>query len=151
MDRTNLLLNGHYLRKLHDKYIQVVCEKFDMPKIEIDILLFLHYNPTLDTAKDMVKYRFFSKSHISKALDHLQENGYVSTQREENDRRKVHLTIRSEAHPTIEEAINRQEMLKKKLSENFTDYEKKLINELIDKFMLNVQKALEESEESEMK
>jgi MarR family transcriptional regulator for hemolysin len=151
VDNTQLLLSGHYLRKLYEKYMQEICDKHNMSKMELDILLFLYHNPQFDTAKDMVEYRFLTKSHVSTALDHLKERRLISTNKGEKDRRKVHLKILPAAYPIIEDAIDRQEMLKALLSENFTETEKETIDALLNKFLRNVQNVLDSLEKNEKK
>ena len=52
-----------------------VCEKYDLRKLEYDILLFLYHNPQYHTAADIVRIRKSTKSHVSTALKVLEEKG----------------------------------------------------------------------------
>ena len=54
-----------------------VCEKYDLRKLEYDILLFLYHNPKYHTAADIVRIRKSTKSHVSTALKVLEEKGFI--------------------------------------------------------------------------
>ena len=55
-----------------------VCEKYDLRKLEYDILLFLYHNPKYHTAADIVRIRKSTKSHVSTALKVLEEKGFIT-------------------------------------------------------------------------
>ena len=44
------------------------CDKYNLKKMEYDILMFLYHNPEYNTAADIVRIRKSTKSHVSTAL-----------------------------------------------------------------------------------
>ena len=51
------------------------CDKYNLKKMEYDILMFLYHNPEYNTAADIVRIRKSTKSHVSTALKVLEERG----------------------------------------------------------------------------
>lgn len=45
-----------------------VCDRYELTQMEYDILMFLHNNPQLNTAAEIVKIRKSTKSHVSTSL-----------------------------------------------------------------------------------
>lgn len=64
-----------------------------MTQIELTILGFLLNNPTFNTAKDIEEVHVLKKSNISNAIDHLIVRGYLTRNRDIQDRRIIHLEI----------------------------------------------------------
>lgn len=48
------------LMKLQEKYLESVRYEFNLSRIEIIILTFLHNNPSYDSARDIVEFRMLS-------------------------------------------------------------------------------------------
>ena len=66
-----------------------VCEKYDLRKLEYDILLFLYHNPKYHTAADIVRIRKSTKSHVSTALKVLEEKGFIIRTRSPQNAKRV--------------------------------------------------------------
>lgn len=81
------------IKKMYEKAFYPTAEELQLTQGEIDILLFLSNNMPLDTAKDIVQYRFISKSMVSKSVDSLIKKGYLSYKTDFADKRSVHLTL----------------------------------------------------------
>jgi len=89
---------------LKRRYVQemaCVVDKWQLTGMEVDVLLFLGNNPGYDTASDMVTLCQLTKSHVSKAVEHLTELGYITQQRDQQNRRKVHLLLTESAAPVL--------------------------------------------------
>lgn len=89
---------------LKRRYVQEmagVVDKWQLTGMEVDVLLFLGNNPGYDTASDMVALCQLTKSHVSKAVEHLTELGYITQQRDQQNRRKVHLLLTEAAAPVL--------------------------------------------------
>lgn len=54
------------------------CDKYNLKKMEYDILMFLYHNPEYNTAADIVRIRKSTKSHVSTALKVLEDRGYIT-------------------------------------------------------------------------
>ena len=89
------------LKRRYAHEMTEVLDKWQLTGMEADVLLFLANNPGCDTASDMVTLCQLTKSHVSKAVDHLTEMGYITQQRDQQNRRKVHLLLTEEAKPVV--------------------------------------------------
>lgn len=84
------------LKKLKSAYelqFNSLSNQEDLTQIELTILGFLLNNPTFNTAKDIEEVYVLKKSNISNAIDHLIVRGYLTRNRDIQDRRIIHLEI----------------------------------------------------------
>lgn len=96
-----LLLNGQQYKRFQEKFLGPIAEEYGLSVLELRLLRFLDVHRYLDTAKDIVKVRHWTKSHVSKAIENLIERGYLQRQIDVRDRRKVHLTLQEQAVPLL--------------------------------------------------
>ena len=87
----------NYYKKLYNQMFRKPAGKYELTQIEIDILLFLHNNPSFNTAKDIVALRGLAKSNVSNALDNLRKRGYLASETDPENRKLVRLTLLEEA------------------------------------------------------
>ena len=84
------------LKKLKSAYelqFNSLSNQEDLTQIELTILGFLLNNPTFNTTKDIEEVHVLKKSNISNAIDHLIVRGYLTRNRDIQDRRIIHLEI----------------------------------------------------------
>lgn len=96
-------VSGQKFRKVYEKKCEYLLVKYDLKKIELDVLFFLHRYESLNTAKDIVNNKCLSKAHVSNAVDSLARKNYVVACTDSGDRRCLQLTITSQARPVVEE------------------------------------------------
>ena len=117
---------------MYEKAFYPTSEELQLTQGEIDILLFLSNNKPLDTAKDIVRYRFISKSMVSKSVDLLTKKGYLSYKTDLTDKRSIHLTLEPAVNPIVEvlQAVQREflSVLLKDISEEEYEITKKVLN-----------------------
>lgn len=105
-------VGGQQLVRLNEKVIGEVSRDHGINATEMEILLFLSGNPSLDTAKDIVESRLMTKSSVSRAVDSLVRQGYLHTREDASDRRITHLILEKKAGPVIGLGVQaQQEML----------------------------------------
>lgn len=80
---------------------QAVAEYCFTPN-EIVVMMFLSNNPGLDSASDIAHFRNISKGLIAKSVESLCENGYLETEKDEKDRRLVHLRLTKKSESVVE-------------------------------------------------
>lgn len=102
MDTMGLLTGIRCLTKLYEKSMKRVCAAFDLSLIQVKIVSFLHNNPELNTAKEIVEYRMLTKSNVSAAVDDLIRRGYMERKPDVIDRRRVYLYLLEKARPVTE-------------------------------------------------
>ena len=135
------LLNGQQFKKLYEKMSNIITEKYGLHKIEIEILLFLRVG-TYDTARDIAENKFFSKAHISNAIEHLTERGYLSGRADEQDRRCIHLELTENAKPVCEELEKLRKGLADIIYNDITEEEKKVMIQVGKKIAHNINSEL---------
>ncbi|MGN0762009.1 MAG: MarR family winged helix-turn-helix transcriptional regulator, partial [Aristaeellaceae bacterium] len=96
------------IKRLYDHEMAPIMERYALTRMELDVLLFLGSNPGCDTAAQIVQLRMMTKSHISKAVEHLTEQGFLTQARDEQNRRRIHLTLTDAAQPVVSEAQQAQ-------------------------------------------
>ncbi|MCH4072488.1 MarR family winged helix-turn-helix transcriptional regulator [Pseudoramibacter sp.] len=79
-----------------------VCAKYSLPRRALDILLFLHHNPTFNTAAQIAEKRGWPKSQVSTALKTLKARGYVTGNFKGVNRKTVYLALTEKAVPVIQ-------------------------------------------------
>ncbi|MBR6407284.1 MAG: winged helix-turn-helix transcriptional regulator [Clostridia bacterium] len=89
---SSILQLSYHSSVLLDRLSRDVMKEYDISLYERDVLLFLSSN-RIDTASDIVKYRMISKSLVCKAVGSLIAREYLVGERDENDRRCIHLRI----------------------------------------------------------
>lgn len=139
-----ILLNGHQFKKLDEKTFHPISKKYDLTKLEIEILLFFENNKEYDTAKDIVDLKFFAKSHVSTAVASLISNGYLISESDELDRRCVHLKISDDAKQVINEAKELRKNLAELLYKGISLEEKRIMAGIAKKIAHNIKMALDD-------
>jgi len=72
--------------------LQPACAKYDLSRMELEVLLFLANNPHLDTARQLVRTRKIAKSYVSAAVTRLLQLELISTSLRHGNRKTIHLT-----------------------------------------------------------
>ena len=105
-------------QQLQDAYaytLRPVCEKNGLAQTALDILLFLHNNPGLDTAKDICTYRHLKPALVSLYVENLVQSGYLVRETDAHDRRKCRLKLTNQALPIVREGAVWQNHFTKEL------------------------------------
>ncbi len=104
----NLLSRYNYFdimaraQKGYARLLDPVCKKWDLTRNELDVLLFLANNPSLDRAADIVSHRGMAKSHVSLSISKLENRGFLVRREDPADRRTVHLSLTDSTLPITE-------------------------------------------------
>lgn len=82
------------LERVYKRYVQEAVAEYQFTPNEIAVLMFLYNNaPSLDTASDIARYKRISKGLVARSVDSLLHRGLICAQRDEGDRRIVHLSL----------------------------------------------------------
>lgn len=79
---------------------------------ELETILFLAHGPP-DTSKDLACRKGYSRSLVSKTVDSLLRNGYITTEQDGQDRRVMHLKLL----PKAQSIVNEMEAMRKKMED----------------------------------
>lgn len=112
------------LKRCYVHEMAEVLSRWQLTSMELDVLLLLGNNPDCDTASDMVQLRQLTKSHVSKAVEHLTALGLVLQQRDEMNRRRIHLHLAEAAQPILREGRAAQKRFVEVLTRGLSDEDK---------------------------
>lgn len=141
-DKVDLLADGQQLLRLHEKILGEASKEYGMNKTEMGILLFLYNNPQYDTAKEIVEYRMMTKSCVSRAIDSLVKQGYLSTREDENDRRLLHLELQEKTQPVIEAGLLARRQMFQNIFTGISDEEQENFCDVYQRVLENTREAL---------
>lgn len=141
---TEALLFSSQFRRLYDKKIKGMAERYGLTPAEVNVLLFLANNPEYNTAKDISEMRMLPKSCVSKAVDSLTRQGFLTSREDERDRRILHLFILPAATGVVKDAQENQREFISCVFCNFTQEERRTLDALTGKLLINIKEALEE-------
>lgn len=137
-----LLLSSHF-KKLYAKKIKSMAENYGLMPIEVDVLLFLANNPECNTAKDICELRLLPKANVSRAVDSLIRQGFLTAREDEKDRRILHLFIPPAASGVVLDAQACQQEFFSTVFGNFSAHELQQLDALTAKLTANIKEALE--------
>lgn len=140
----NKFLSGS--RKIIEAYnllCKPVLEKFDLPQVSFDILMFLTNNPAFCTAQEISEYRHIKKNLVSVHIEKLVEAGLVERSVIECDRRKIALSCTPKALPIINEGLRVQKEFYEALSQGITDEQWEIFKTIHDTIDANAQNILQ--------
>ena len=140
---TELFMGLRSLFRLYDKMLKKVCTEHDLTVIEADIVSFLQNNPGKDTAADIVELRMLSKGAVSKAVESLIQKSLLERIPDTEDRRKIHLRLKSQAGPVTESIDRVREEFLDTVLEGFTKDELELHSQFFDRLIDNTKRAME--------
>lgn len=136
-------MSGQKFRKLYEKKCEPLELKYDLRKIELDILIFLERYTGCDTAKDIVTIKCLSKAHVSKAVENLTNKRYLMPLADQEDRRCVHLLLTEEARPVLEELRELHRSLIDIVFTGLTEEERAILKKIAGKISGNIDAALQ--------
>ena len=126
-------------KKNYSYLMDPLCQKMDLTRNELDVLLFLHNNPEYDRAADIVSRRGIAKSHVSMSVANLENKGLLLRQFDENDRRIAHLKLTADALPIAQEARENQIRYFSALYDGITEEEFLLWGKITEKVCSNIE------------
>lgn len=88
-----------------DKVYRKLCDQavgeYGFTPNEILVMMFLANNPGFDSASDIAHYRNISKGLVAKSVESLCQQGYLTTGKDEKDRRLIHLHLTEKSSDVV--------------------------------------------------
>ena len=132
------------VKKLYDRFLEPVCLRHDMTRMELDVLLFLANNPGFDTATDIIEQKHFTKSHVSSSVKQLEARGYLQGEFYPGNHKTIHMKILPEAKESVCDGQNAQKNFCSCVFQGISQEESFLMERIYGKINENIQKALKE-------
>lgn len=133
----------HATHHLYMKLLEPILKEYDLTRMEVGILLFLANNPQVDTASQMVNIRRLTKSHVSSAVAHLADLGYLERFYEGCNQKTVHLRLQQAAYPIVTAGKACQQRFRDFLIQGISEEEKQQLIFLLEKVKANTKDAFE--------
>ncbi len=134
------------IKALYSKCVEGVCEKHNITRMELDILLFLANNPCFDTATDIIEVRYLSKSQVSSSIKLLEQCGYLRKEYLVSNRKTAHLRICEKAMDIIRDGQAAQEKFISIMLDGFSQEEIDSMKQYNDQILRNINACLKGNE-----
>lgn len=141
-NKMEILLYGHLYKKMSEKYMLPIREKYDLRQIDIEILYLLHCAGENNTSSDIGKSQLFTKGHISQSANRLEQMKLITIVSDENDRRCMHLRLTKAAQPVLEKIISARDKMYQVIFNGITEEEQKVLISAVNKIESNMKDAL---------
>ena len=128
-----------------------VCDRYELTQMEYDILMFLHNNPQLNTAAEIVKIRKSTKSHVSTSLKKLENRGFVKRIQSEDNKKHIEIVLLDRAALIVEAGLNAQKQFAQDVLSGLTKEERHMCIKVFDKICNNAEEHLREYKRSMFK
>ncbi len=102
MNSSTLLSFANKIEGAYEMICQPVLSEFEISKTSFDILMFLSNNPDRYTAKEISTTKNIKANVVSLHVEKLVNDGYLTRQSVEGDRRKIRLICTDKAQSIIE-------------------------------------------------
>lgn len=135
----NLFLeNLSAFKKRYDQALDPVAQACGLTRMELDLLLFLHNNPSRNTAAEAVRLRRWTKSHVSAAARALQDRGLLAAGHPPGNRKVIRLTPLPAAGEILRQGLEAQTRFFAILSRGVTPEERRSMEQLLEKIARNL-------------
>ncbi len=125
-------------KKRYAAQLDPLCKQYALTKTELDVILFLHNNPGLDRAVDIVNIRQIAKSHVSLSVANLEERGFLYREYDLADRRTAHLKLTEQALPIAAEGNRLQQVFFSRIFAGLSQEELALWRRILEKVSSNI-------------
>lgn len=132
-------LNGGGFRKLFDKEFEAVRKKYQLCRIDLQILTYLDQAGEQNTSKNIVDMGFYTKGHVSQSLTRLHKMGLVTMEQDQQDRRQIHLFLTEEARGIVAEVLRVRQQINEIVFRNVTEEESQMLAQIAAKIIENIQ------------
>lgn len=130
--------------KLQEQMLKNICEKWRLTITEGKVITFLYNNPGKDTAADITELRMLSKGNVSQAVESLIQKGLLTRSADQNDRRKIHLSLLSPAKEITNAIHVMQKNLYGQIFNGLSEEDLKIYERINQKIMENTTNAIKE-------
>ena len=123
---------------------QSALNKYGLNNCEISVLSCLARSPIISSLKDIGEYIHTPKSMISRAVDHLRGEGYISTYSDADDRRILRLRLESKSDDIVKIIRACQSDFFARVTEGIPHDELKAFRGTVEKIFINTKKYYED-------
>ncbi len=130
-------------KRLNEKKLEIIAQKNDLRKIDMEIILFLAGSNEKDTAKDIAATEKFTKGHISQAVKRLVQKGFINTVQDKKDLRIQHLKLEKPAMKVFEEIVEVKKSIDECVFKGVTEEETQVLKDVSKKMFNNIMEEVD--------
>lgn len=130
------------IKRGYDLLLDPLAKEYGLTRIELEILLFLSHNPNCNTATGISEKKLFTKSHVSTALKHLEQQEMIYRFFDSDNRKTIYLTLQPKAFDVVRRGTVLQKEFYEIAMKNISSQEEDALLEIFDKIISNVNEAL---------
>jgi DNA-binding MarR family transcriptional regulator len=141
-EQLEIALKGHDFKRLLDKQFDEIKKKYNLKKVEIEVLFFLSKCGNENTPTDITKRLNLNRGHVSQAIDVLLKKKLIAAVADEKDRRCMHYTITTNAVSIIDEIANVKNEMDRQVLQGITEEELVMYKKISDKMLKNIRELI---------
>ena len=126
-------------KRLFDEQNNEIRQKYDIKKVELEVLYFLSRSGDLNTSSDIHRQLKMNKGHISQAVDALCSRNYIVPVQDTQDRRYVHYEVQDVAKELIEEITQKRHEINELILKDITEEELQIFRKVSEKIRNNIE------------
>ncbi|MGN0383225.1 MAG: MarR family winged helix-turn-helix transcriptional regulator [Eubacterium sp.] len=138
-----ILMTSHEFTKVYMEKCKDLMDKYELRKVELDILYFIANSKEKNTAKDIMNVKHISKAHISKSIDNLHTKGFISLEADSHDHRYIHLSVTKKGEPVLKQLSDIRMQFIKVLFNGLTTEEEECLDRVMKKISKNISNELQ--------
>ena len=144
MVTSDVVMSGAQLKKLISRKVEPLMLEYDLRPVELDILVFLQKEKSVDTAKGIIEKKHLSKAHISKSIENLRAGGFIQIAEDENDRRILHINLTDKSNEVIRKVNEIYTQCKEIMERGISKEDLEILRKVIAQVNENINRELEE-------
>lgn len=141
-EQLEVALKGGEFKRLLESQFTAIRTKYDLKKIDIEVLFFLSKCNEENTPTDIYKRLKLNRGHVSQAIDILSKRGLIVAIPDRDDRRYMHYIISENAKEIIAEIAIVRKNLDKQIFKGITEKELLIYKEISGKIFRNIREMM---------
>jgi DNA-binding MarR family transcriptional regulator len=141
-EQLEIALKGSDFKHLVDKQFEEIKKKYDLKKVDIEVLFFLSKCGNENTPTDITKRLNLNRGHVSQAIDNLLKRQLINAVADEKDRRCMHYTITAKAVSLIDEIANVKKEMDQQILQGITEEELAVYKRISDRMTKNIRELI---------
>lgn len=130
-------------KKFNEKKLCKIYEKYDLRKIDMEIVVYLANCGEEDTARDIANTNMFTKGHISQSVKRLSDMNFINVEQDEKDMRVQHLKLTENVKPLLDELLAQKTKIQQCVFAGITESESKVMDKVLKKICNNIMNEME--------
>ncbi len=144
-EKLELALKGGMFRRLIERQFFEIRRKYNLKKVDIEVLYFLAKNQEEDTPTGIYQRMKLNRGHVSQAIDALYGKGLILAVPDKMDRRHMHYKISETAGDIIEDMERIHRLLDQQIFKGLTQDEIRQYKITTEKILNNIENICEQN------